>query len=284
MSLKETATQTLQILNAGYFLAPDGRRVDLEPALTRAIEETKLYTPQQASAALERLDPAPAHRPTIEGTDETTQVAARRLVESESIADLALLNFASARNPGGGFINGAKAQEEDLCRCSGLYPCLLAQRGYYEANRDHESTLYTDHLIYSPNVPWFRTRGRDQPDTVFLASVITAPAPNAGVVLARDPDALPELEAALRRRAGLVLAVAADNGHRTVLLGAWGCGVFRNDPVLVADAFGSWLESARFAGVFDRVVFAIYDSSKQQATLSAFRQRFTGACPTGGPG
>ena len=196
---------------------------------------------------------------------------------------MVLLNFASARNPGGGFINGAKAQEEDLCRCSGLYPCLLAQRGYYEANRGYESAIYTDHLIYSPSVPWFRTRSRDQPDTVFLASVITAPAPNAGVVLTGEPGALPEVEVALRRRAGFVLAVAADNGHRTALLGAWGCGVFRNIPALVADAFGRWLESAKFAGAFDRIVFAIYDRSEQQTTLSAFRQRFIGADPIGGP-
>jgi len=283
MSLKATATQTLQILGAGCFLAPDGRQVDIEPALTMAIKGTRLYTPEQGSAALQRLKPAPLHLATIEVTDETTQVAARRLVESESVADLVLLNFASARNPGGGFLNGAKAQEEDLCRCSGLYPCLLTQGGYYEANREYESANYTDHLIYSPNVPWFRTRSRDHPDTVFLASVITAPAPNAGVVLMRESGTLPEVDVALRRRAGLVLAVAADNSHRTVLLGAWGCGVFRNIPALVADAFGTWLESTTFAGAFDRVVFAVYDRSEQQTTLAAFRQRFTNAAPIGSP-
>ena len=276
MSLKETATETLQILDAGYFIAPDGRRVDIQPALSEAVDKTRLYTPEQASSALENLNPKPSQLPAIEVTHETTQIAARRLVESESVADLVMLNFASARNAGGGFINGAKAQEEDLCRCSGLYPCLISQHGYYEANRKNESAIYTDHLIYSPNVPWFRTRSRDDPHTLFLASVITAPAPNAGVVLSREADALPKIEAALRRRAGLVLAVAAGNGHRTVLLGAWGCGVFRNDPALVADAFGKWLESDKFAGAFDRAVFAIYDRSKDQATLSAFKQRFTG--------
>jgi uncharacterized protein (TIGR02452 family) len=276
MSLKETATETLQILDTGYFIAPDGRRVDIQPALTEAVEKTRLYTPEQASATLESLNPKPSQLPAIEVTHETTQIAARRLVESESVADLVMLNFASARNAGGGFINGAKAQEEDLCRCSGLYPSLISQHGYYEANRKNESAIYTDHLIYSPNVPWFRTRSRDDPHTLFLASVITAPAPNAGVVLSREADALQKIEAALRRRAGLVLGVAAGNGHRIVLLGAWGCGVFRNDPALVADAFGKWLESDKFAGAFDRAVFAIYDRSKNQATLSAFKQRFTG--------
>jgi len=276
MSLKETATETLQILDSGYFIAPDSRRVEIQPALTEAVEKTRLYTPEQASAAFESLNPKPSQLPAIEVTGETTQIAARRLVESESVADLVTLNFASARNAGGGFINGAKAQEEDLCRCSGLYPCLISQHGYYEANRKNESAIYTDHLIYSPNVPWFRTRSRDDPHTLFLASVITAPAPNAGVVLSREPDALTKIEAALRRRAGLVLAVAAANGHRTILLGAWGCGVFRNDPALVADAFGNWLESDKFAGAFDRAVFAIFDRSKDRATLAAFKQRFTG--------
>lgn len=274
MSLKGTATQTLDIIDAGYFIAPDGRRVDIQPALTKAIEGTKLYTPEQASATLERLTFSSSNPPKIEVTDETTQIAAGRLVQSEGVADLALLNFASAMNQGGGFINGAKAQEEDLCRCSGLYPCLLAQPDYYKANRSHDSAIYTDHLIYSPNVPWFRTRSRDQPDRLFLASVITAPAPNAGAVLTRDPGAGDEIEAALRRRAGFVLGVAADNGHRTVLLGAWGCGVFRNDPALVADAFGKWLESPIYAGVFDRVVFAIYDRGGTRPTLTAFQQRF----------
>ncbi len=277
MSLKEAATQTLQILAAGYFIAPDGRRVDIQPALSEAVEKTRLYTPEQVSAVLESLNPSSSQLATIEVTDETTQIAARRLVESEAVTDLVLLNFASARNAGGGFINGAKAQEEDLCRCSGLYPCLVSQQEYYAANRKMESTIYTDHLIYSPNVPWFRTRSRDDPHTLFLASVITAPAPNAGVVLDREPDALPKIEAALRRRAGLVLAVAAENGHRNVLLGAWGCGVFRNDPALVADAFGKWLESPRFAGAFDRAVFAIYDRSKERETLAAFRHRFASA-------
>ena len=277
MSLKETAAQTLQILDAGFFLAPDGRRIDIEPALSEAIAGTTLYTPEQASQTLERLSLPISDRLTIEVTDETTQIAARRLVEAESVADLVLLNFASARHPGGGFITGAKAQEEDLCRCSALYPCLMTQREYYDANRNDESTLYTDHLIYSPNVPWFRARSRDQPDTLFLASVITSPAPNAAVVLSREPDAQPVIEATLRRRAGLVLAVAADNGHRTVLLGAWGCGVFGNEPALVADAFGNWLESDRFAGAFDRIVFAIFDRSREREILSAFKQRFIGA-------
>lgn len=282
MSLKETATQTLDILDAGFIVSANGERLSLEPALSEAIAGTRLYTPQQAGQLLAGPELLPGSPAKIEVTQETTQAAARRLVEAESISDLVLLNFASARNPGGGFLSGAKAQEEDLTRCSGLYRCLLTQPIYYEANRNEESVLYTDHIIYSPRVPWFRIRSRDVPDTVFLASVITAPAPNAGAALQRDPQCGPGIEATLRRRAGLVLAVASHEGHRNLLLGAWGCGVFRNSPVQVADAFGAWLESDRFVGAFDRVVFAVYDRTPHQSTFAAFRQRFPGSDVTGG--
>jgi uncharacterized protein (TIGR02452 family) len=275
MSLKGIATQTLEILDAGYIVTANGERLSLEPALSQAIAGTRIYTPSQAIELLDAHGPDPGKAAIIEVTSETTQVAARRLVETEKLSDLVVLNFASARNPGGGFLNGAKAQEEDLSRCSGLYRCLITQLAYYEANRRNDSVLYTDHLIYSPRVPWFRTRGRDVPDTVFLASVITAPAPNAGVALQRDPHRGPDIELALRRRAGMVLAVAAHEGHHNLLLGAWGCGVFRNNPAQVADAFGAWLESKRFAGSFDRVIFAVYDRTPNRDTLAAFEQRFS---------
>ena len=134
--------------------------------------------------------------------------------------------------------------------------------------------LYTDHMIYSPNVPFFRIRSRQLIDYIYLASVITAPAPNAGQALRRDPYSVTRIAQALRQRAGMVLAVAREQGHRTLVLGAWGCGVFRNDPHLVADAFGSWLESDTFQGCFDRVVFAVYDPRKEQTVLQAFIKRF----------
>jgi uncharacterized protein (TIGR02452 family) len=190
-----------------------------------------------------------------------------------------LLSFASARNPGGGFINGAKAQEEDLARCSGIYPCLLTQPAYYDTNCEGESLLYSDHIIYSPHVPWFRVRNRELLDDVFLASVITAPAPNAGQALRRDPDCGAAIAATLDRRAGKILAIARDRGHRSLLLGAWGCGVFCNDPHLVADVFGRWLAHPSFLGCFDRVVFAIYTSNRNLDTLTAFQTRFR-SCDT----
>ncbi|MEM8640444.1 MAG: TIGR02452 family protein [Cyanobacteria bacterium P01_G01_bin.54] len=275
MSLKGVAKETLDIIKNGEFSSKSGKVIQFTTEQKKAEEGTRLYSPAMVDNLLQNSQLSGNQKScSIEVTAETTQVAAHRLVTREDCQDLVLLNFASARNPGGGFINGAKAQEEDLARCSGLYPCLLKQPKYYEENRSHDSLLYTDHLIYSPQVPWFRTQSRELLDHYFLASVITAPAPNAGQLLRRNPEAGPEIERVLHRRAGYVLAVAQAQGHRSLLLGAWGCGVFRNDPNRVADAFGQWLESPRFQGCFDRVVFGIYDSSKHQSTLQAFQARF----------
>jgi len=211
----------------------------------------------------------------MEVTPETTTAAAHRLVHVEGVERVAALNFASAKNPGGGWLGGARAQEEDLARCSALYRCLLAQPRYYEANRAHPSFLYTDHVIYSPAVPFFRDDDHRLLEEPFPVSIITAPAPNAGEALRRDPSAGPQLRAVLASRAGKVLAVAAHQGHRTLVLGAWGCGVFRNDPRNVAGVFDDWLRSQDVSGVFERVVFAVYDRTRTRGALRAFEGRFS---------
>jgi uncharacterized protein (TIGR02452 family) len=266
MSLAGVAKETLKIIEDGGY-SIDGVEVRFAQEQARAVEGTVLYEP----SVLEKMERVFGEGHTaIEVTAETTQVAAHRLAHIEK-QRIALLNFASARNPGGGFVKGAKAQEEDIARCSGLYPCLLTQPAYYERNRAQRSLLYTDHIIYSPDVPFFRTRSRELLDHFFLASVITAPAPNAGQIALHHEDA--DVEACLRRRAGYVLAVAAAHEHRALVLGAWGCGVFRNDPAMVADVFGHWLEND-YRGAFDRVVFAILDKSQGQTTLGPFAQRF----------
>lgn len=278
MSLKEVARQTLAICESGSYQAPSGARIDIADAITAAVRATALYTPGALAAMLaaEPISrPLTEHR--VEVTAETTQVAAHRLVALEGARDPALLNFASARNPGGGFIRGAKAQEEDVTRCCALYPCITKPEvwPYYEINRATESLLYTDHIIYSPAVPFFRTRSRNIIEQPFLASILTAPAPNAGEVLRRDPRAGPAIETAVRRRAGMVLAIAEARGHRTLLLGGWGCGVFANDPSTVADGFARWLQSDRFLGAFDRVVFAVHDRTKNRRVRTAFESRFS---------
>jgi uncharacterized protein (TIGR02452 family) len=272
MFLVDVANETLQIVESGTYTPPAGAPVSIADAVARAVSGTCLHRPGDP---LELPDPGPSAAPrAVEVTGETTAAAARRLVEGEGLAHVAALNFASGKNAGGGFLRGAKAQEEDLARCSALYTCLVTQPDYYAANRASGTMLYTDHIIYSPGVPFFRDDRLELLPAPFLASMITAPAPNAGEHLARRPGERAEIHAALERRAERVLRVAAVHGHRALVLGAWGCGVFGNDPAEVADVFARLLDAPPFARAFDRVVFGVYDRSRERATLRAFEERF----------
>jgi uncharacterized protein (TIGR02452 family) len=188
------------------------------------------------------------------------------------------LNFASAKNPGGGFLTGSQAQEESLARCSSLFRCIEPMREMYETNR-RSSCLYTDHMIYSPDVPVFR---RDVDDTLleepYVVSIITAPAVNAGAVLRNERVRVPQIEPVMRARSAKVLAIAARHGHRRLILGAWGCGVFQNSPDDVARWFAEHLRGdGAFASAFDRVVFAILDTTPDRRTIGSFEREFSPA-------
>jgi uncharacterized protein (TIGR02452 family) len=272
MTLAQVAQETLLAIERGSYLAPSGREVALREAVDAAVRGTIVYRPDELDALVAALPSSVAASPLVELTAETTAEAGRRLVQKERVARVVALNFASAKNPGGGFLGGAKAQEEDLARCSALYACLREQRAYYDANCHAASLLYTDHMIYSPDVPFFRDDRLRFLDEPFALSIITAPAPNAGAALEREPHLGPEIARVLAARAEKLLAVAATQRHRCVVLGAWGCGVFRNDPAAVADAFARALAGDRFRAAFDRVVFAVYDPGGRN--LRAFERQF----------
>ncbi|EFE65453.1 conserved hypothetical protein [Streptomyces viridosporus ATCC 14672] len=278
--LRAVARETEQIVAAGGYRAPDGRAVLLRAAIEAARDGTRTYGPEPV--------PFPAFRPVdtrIEVTGESSLQAARRLADRASGPDggPAVLNFASARNPGGGYLNGAQAQEEALCRASALYTCLLRAPDHYDHHRAHRDPFYTDRVVHSPAVPVFRDdRGRllDEPFTV---GFLTSPAPNAGVVLRTAPERAAELPRALAVRAERVLETAVAHGYRRLVLGAWGCGVFRNDPAQVAEAFRSLLEpGARFAGAFAHVVLGILDRTPGRTVRATFERTFADLAPETG--
>lgn len=153
MSLTGVAKETLEIVERGSYTTPSGKTASVRAAVDAAVRGTVLYRPDQLANLAIPPPTAEAPPPRIEVTPETTAEAGRRLVEAEGEPRVVALNFASAKNPGGGFLGGAKAQEEDLARCSALYTCQITQRAYYDANRADGSMLYTDHIIYSPDVP-----------------------------------------------------------------------------------------------------------------------------------
>ncbi|MCI3277972.1 TIGR02452 family protein [Streptomyces cylindrosporus] len=263
--LRGIARETEQIVAAGTYRSSDGREVSIGTAVEAARAGTRMYGPEPV--------PVPEVVPVdtfFEVTGESSLEAARRLG-----GEVAVLNFASARNPGGGFLNGAQAQEEALCRASALYTCLLRAPEFYDHHRSHRDAFYTDRVIHSPSVPVFRDdRGRllDEP---YTAGFLTAAAPNAGVVRRTTPERAADLPGALAVRAERVLETAAANGYRRLVLGAWGCGVFQNEPAQVADAFRALLlADGRFARTFEHVAFGILDRTPGSTTRAAFVRAF----------
>ncbi|WP_371645616.1 TIGR02452 family protein [Streptomyces sp. NBC_00597] len=268
--LREIARENATIVAAGGYRSRSGRQVSLAAALTDARAGTRIYGPNQVIP--DEDFPAARHETAIEVTGESSTVAARRLAaDGPAPVPVAVLNFASARNPGGGYLRGAKAQEEALCRASALYETLLEAPEYYEVHRAGRSTFYTDRVIHSPGVPVFRDDRGELLDTPFRAGFLTSPAPNAGTIRRQEPERTAEIPAALARRAERVLETATLHGYPRLVLGAWGCGVFQNDPAEVAEAFRALL-AGRFAGVFERVVFGILD--RDPAPKEAFQRTF----------
>lgn len=163
----------------------------------------------------------------------------------------AVLNFSSYKNPGGMFINGSKAQEECLCHESFLYNVLSQfQTEFYDWNNKHKNrALYLNRALYSQGIWFFRNNSHVE------CSVITCAAPNKSA--AQKYQNVPDEEntKVLKSRIKFVLDVAKENGVNTLILGAYGCGVFKQDPNEVANIFKEFLETSHKC--FERVVFAI---------------------------
>lgn len=269
---RRTAQETVAILGRGGYTAPSGRTVSIAGDLARAVQGTVLYRPGELDTLLENLPAAGGGTGTlIEVTGETTLAAAHRLCGQGTVPFA--LNFASAKNPGGGFLNGAHAQEEGLARSSGLYESLRSAREYYDFHRAQGDLLYSDHMIYSPGVPVFRDDAGRLLEEPYEIAFLTSAAPNRGAI--RDAAKAGQIPAVLRLRARKVLAVALANGHDRVVLGAWGCGVFRNDPAEVAEVFAEVLRpGGEFAGRFEHVVFAVWDTAEGSPRHAAFQNVF----------
>ncbi|WP_432122368.1 TIGR02452 family protein [Streptomyces sp. S1] len=264
--LRRIASRTEEIVAEGRYLTRDGRTVSIADDLAAALAGTRLHGPGPVA-----VTPGTDRTPVLEVTGESSLAAARRMTSADPARPVAVLNFASARNPGGGYLNGAQAQEEALCRSSALYATLLRAPEYYEHHRADRDVFYSDRVIHSPRVPVFRDDRGELLAEPFTVGFLTSPAPNAGVVRRTAPERAGRLPAALASRAERVLETAAAAGYRRLVLGAWGCGVFRNDPEQVAGAFRTLLTGdGRFAGHFEEVVFAVLDRASGTPTLAAF--------------
>lgn len=150
----------------------------------------------------------------------------------------AVLNFASFKNPGGGFLKGRTTQEESLCHASTLYNVLSGCMLYYKENRAiQQNALYADRLLYTPDIVF------PQGDTIVKCDVLTCAAPNWRYAFKEGISYEDNLRA-LESRIQHIAAVIIDQGIDTIILGAFGCGVFRQDPKVVAELFNKYIYCA----------------------------------------
>jgi uncharacterized protein (TIGR02452 family) len=278
LDTKVIAEGTLAALESGYYSAPDGATVAIREVLAACVSATRYYEPDELDeiSAQSQTQPGDTLATTLDVVNETTLQACARLVARQHDQRLGVLNFASARKPGGGFLNGAHAQEESLARSSGLYDSLRQCPQFYEFHRAQNTALYSDRMIYSPSCPILRDDEGNWLAHPYTVDIITSPAPNAGAVTRNEPANRERIVPTLTERAGKVLALAAHHQCDALVLGAWGCGVFQNDPTTVARIFANYLG---LNGIFNRrfrhVCFAVYDTSRTRDTLAAFLTRFS---------
>ena len=200
---------------------------------------------------------------------------------------VAVHNFASASNPGGGVVNGASAQEECLCRCSGLYFSLNTPAmwdGFYEPHREAHDPIHNDDIIYTPGVTVFKTdtaMPKLMPESDWYdVDVITCAAPNLRSqpsnrynsgdgnkqTVMNDKDLLVLHERRLHR----ILEVALSEGCDTIILGAFGCGAFQNNPEVVALANRNVIKD--YLHAFKNIEFAVYCSPRDEQNFKIFER------------
>lgn len=229
-----------------------------DPAAYRAAENTVEYNAPPEHDLPRDLATA------FEFEAATTLEACRKHVEAGDRVDA--LVFASAKNPGGGFLKGSVAQEESVAAASGLFYCLEGRDMYAKNRADSKGNMYHNAAIYCPDVPVIKDDLGNKVPRHF-ASFIVCAAPNCGA----RATTTEVVAARMRERVHLVLSIAAHHAASTLVLGAFGCGVFGNDPKTVASVFADAMHGP-FRGCFRRVVFAI--PGADDSTLRVFRQAF----------
>lgn len=265
-----------------------------ESTMKKINDTPSIYKAVEAATAAQKYYFGDAPAPTVDRFEKPCELrltrsrtvdAGRKVLKDDPTAKVAILNFASATRPGGGVTSGSSAQEECICRVSGLYKCLTtpeAVKRFYEYHKTSVGPLHNDDIIYTPNVPVLKTDDYDFLDEPVYLDVITCAAPNlreknvSQYNQEREPapdisdDELYKLHVS---RARQILNVAAANGAEVVILGAFGCGAFRNKPEVVAKAYADVVPD--YLKQFKAIEFAIFcPKGKPTDNYDAFKAVF----------
>jgi uncharacterized protein (TIGR02452 family) len=253
------AAETVEISKKGTYTSYQGKNVSFDATLDTEFWDAKdleKLSTEGAVAAGRNVGGNPAaSRPSITCVDEDVVATVLRLAEEGmDMSRVGVLNFASARHAGGGFLNGAMAQEEAIAYCSNLYVNQIVTP-YYDQNAKVRSAMYTDHMIWS-GITFFRDSKYRFLEKPVKTNVLTSPAVNMGQVRIKgENEAI--AKRVMKHRMGLVLDLFAEKGCKTIVLGAFGCGVFQNDPDDVAK---NWIDLIEEKGHhFDQIIMTVLD-------------------------
>ena len=289
---RAVAKSTLEIIEAGRYTV-EGDEYGIRPQLNTLLSGTRYYAPDSLLSVWPQPTPASnfsRSRPTEISIVEISTLEGANVLSStpytspeETKRRVGVLNFASAKNPGGGFLSGAQAQEESIARSSTLYPsltCSTGERFYGPHKKDPKGGYYSHAMIFSPGVTVFRTDSGKLIEP-YQVDVVTSAAVNAGVArrtlngqVAGEAEEV-KIGNVMKERMGRVLFLFEKHGIKDIVLGSFGTGVFQNKVSLVAAIWAELLiaPGARFANSFDRVVFAILGRSTFVEFKDTFEER-----------
>jgi uncharacterized protein (TIGR02452 family) len=257
-ALRRIAAETITISESGNYSIPGVvEPFDIAQKVRDSIANTAVFAAEKAERDFYEaaFSGNQNRKPDIVVVPLTTLDAAQALTEKTGRA-ACVLNFASAKHPGGGFENGALAQEEDLCFRSTLYSALALQKDYYaESIRNLRDGLYFNKAIFTRGAVVIRDASYNL-CAPWIFHCVTAPAPNRGAAIKNGiSEAI--VEQAMAERIDLVLNTMATKEQRDIVLGAFGCGVFRNKPDRVATMFHKALRGRGLGAAFSNIMFAI---------------------------
>lgn len=273
---------TLMVLQRGSYVK-DGRTVNLF-LTSREMEQCQVVLPDEAHEIAETEighNPDIAEKCRFSCVNEDSFTAAikmlsagsKNLAEDEKAEPL-VLNFANPVHIGGGVRNGARAQEEDLCRQSSLLLSLESREAfkYYKYNRGLHGKMGSDAFILSPKVEIIKDRNGDFLESPRIAAAITCAAPYLKFGMGRMT--MPEYCDMMLLRIKGLLKFAAQSGYTRLVLGAWGCGAFGNDPKIMSDLFNKAFQETNPDGLFREVCFAVLDTSYDKHIFREFARNF----------
>lgn len=250
---------TVEIVNQGHYVSESGEEFefpdDSEMMCNTVFYEREIHLPYRVTG----------NEPTIVEVQNIDCLYAGVQLKEQGYHP-AVLNMASRRNPGGGVTTGAGAQEETLFRRTNLFRSLYQFAPYaeqYGIKRSHHQYPLDRNFggVYTPDAIYFRESEQngyallDKPVNLSFITVAGMNCPD----LTKDGMIADHHVEPIKNKIRTIFRMGLVHGHDSLVLGALGCGAFRNPPRHVARLFHEVMNEREFRDQYRRIVFAILD-------------------------